>query len=74
MPIQRVGVLGCGLMGSGIAQVCATAGFDVTREVPFRITLLRSAREQHTVVLIVHHISFDGSSIAPLAAHASLEL
>jgi 3-hydroxybutyryl-CoA dehydrogenase len=28
--IQKVGVLGCGLMGSGIAQVSATAGFDVT--------------------------------------------
>ncbi|MFY9793670.1 MAG: 3-hydroxyacyl-CoA dehydrogenase NAD-binding domain-containing protein [Candidatus Sulfotelmatobacter sp.] len=31
MKIKKVGVLGCGLMGSGIAQVCATAGFDVTR-------------------------------------------
>jgi 3-hydroxybutyryl-CoA dehydrogenase len=30
MEIQKVGVLGCGLMGSGIAQVAATAGFDVT--------------------------------------------
>src|SRR5215475_10461262 len=30
MEIQKVGVLGCGLMGSGIAQVSATAGFDVT--------------------------------------------
>ncbi len=30
MPIKKVGVLGCGLMGSGIAQVAATAGFDVT--------------------------------------------
>src|ERR1700693_5751221 len=30
MNIKKVGVLGCGLMGSGIAQVCATAGFDVT--------------------------------------------
>jgi 3-hydroxybutyryl-CoA dehydrogenase len=29
MDIRRVGVLGCGLMGSGIAQVAATAGFDV---------------------------------------------
>lgn len=32
--IERVGVLGCGLMGSGIAQVCATAGFPtVARDV-----------------------------------------
>ena len=30
MEINKVGVLGCGLMGSGIAQVSATAGFDVT--------------------------------------------
>jgi 3-hydroxybutyryl-CoA dehydrogenase len=30
MEIKKVGVLGCGLMGSGIAQICATAGFDVT--------------------------------------------
>jgi len=29
MDIRRVGVIGCGLMGSGIAQVAATAGFDV---------------------------------------------
>jgi 3-hydroxybutyryl-CoA dehydrogenase len=30
MEIKRVGVLGCGLMGSGIAQVSAMAGFDTT--------------------------------------------
>ena len=30
MEIKSVAVLGCGLMGSGIAQVAATAGFDVT--------------------------------------------
>ncbi|MDR3749366.1 MAG: 3-hydroxybutyryl-CoA dehydrogenase [Acidobacteriota bacterium] len=30
MEIKKVGVLGCGLMGSGIAQVAATGGFDVT--------------------------------------------
>ncbi|MGH9533171.1 MAG: 3-hydroxyacyl-CoA dehydrogenase family protein, partial [Terriglobales bacterium] len=29
LDIKKVGVLGCGLMGSGIAQVSATAGFDV---------------------------------------------
>jgi 3-hydroxybutyryl-CoA dehydrogenase len=34
MAIDRVGVLGCGLMGHGIAQICAEAGWDVVvREV-----------------------------------------
>ena len=34
MAIQKVGVVGCGLMGSGIAQVSAAAGFPtVVREV-----------------------------------------
>ena len=34
MQIKTVGVLGCGLMGSGIAQVCAAAGYTtVVREV-----------------------------------------
>lgn len=33
MEIQRVGVIGCGLMGSGIAHVCARAGVEtVVRE------------------------------------------
>jgi 3-hydroxybutyryl-CoA dehydrogenase len=32
--IKRVGVLGCGLMGSGIAQISAAAGYDtIVREV-----------------------------------------
>lgn len=30
MKIERVGVVGCGLMGSGIAEVAARAGFEVT--------------------------------------------
>ncbi|MDX6613458.1 MAG: 3-hydroxybutyryl-CoA dehydrogenase [Blastocatellia bacterium] len=34
MEIKKVGVLGCGLMGAGIAQTAATAGFEtVVREV-----------------------------------------
>ena len=34
MEIKKVGVLGCGLMGAGIAQTAASAGFDVVvREV-----------------------------------------
>ncbi|MGW0180166.1 non-ribosomal peptide synthase/polyketide synthase, partial [Nocardia sp. NPDC003345] len=45
-----------------------SAGFDVTREIPVRITLLRTAADTHILVLVVHHIAFDGSSLAPLAA------
>ena len=30
MQIRKVAVIGCGLMGCGIAQVCATAGLDVS--------------------------------------------
>ena len=34
MAISKVGVLGCGLMGHGISQICAEAGWDVVvREV-----------------------------------------
>lgn len=34
MEIKKIGVVGCGLMGSGIVEVCARAGYDVVvREV-----------------------------------------
>ena len=32
--LKRIGVVGCGLMGSGIAQVCLSHGYEVvSREV-----------------------------------------
>lgn len=35
--INKVGILGCGLMGSGIAQICAEAGYEtIVREVEQR--------------------------------------
>jgi len=45
MKIQTVGVLGCGLMGAGIAQVCAAAGYKtIVREV--QQTLLESGLDR----------------------------
>ena len=29
MTIRKVGVVGCGLMGGGIAQTCAQSGYEV---------------------------------------------
>ena len=34
MKIEKVGVVGCGLMGAGIAEICAKSGYDtIAREV-----------------------------------------
>ncbi|MBF6356082.1 amino acid adenylation domain-containing protein [Nocardia higoensis] len=44
-----------------------TTGFDVTAEVPVRVELFRIAEEpsEYVLVLVVHHISADGWSMAP---------
>ncbi|MFE3293293.1 amino acid adenylation domain-containing protein, partial [Rhodococcus sp. NPDC059234] len=42
-------------------------GFDVAHEVPVRVRLLRTAADDHVLVLAVHHIVADGFSIGPLA-------
>ncbi len=44
-----------------------TAGFDVATAVPVRARLLRIDADQHVLVIVVHHISSDGASTAPLA-------
>ncbi|MFC8384149.1 non-ribosomal peptide synthase/polyketide synthase, partial [Nocardia sp. NPDC057272] len=44
----------------------ASVHFDVTREVPFRATLLRVDDRNHVAVLVMHHISGDGFSLRPL--------
>jgi len=43
--IQNVGVVGCGLMGSGIAEACARAGLDV-RVVDLDLETLERGRER----------------------------
>ncbi|MEC3954370.1 amino acid adenylation domain-containing protein [Nocardia sp. CDC153] len=44
-------------------------GYDLTREAPLRVGLFRvlPGSDVHVVVLVVHHISADGTSMAPLA-------
>ena len=41
--------------------------FDVTTTVPVRISILRKAADEHYLVCVIHHISADGSSVAPMA-------
>nr|WP_267468446.1 non-ribosomal peptide synthetase [Nocardia farcinica] len=41
--------------------------FDVTREIPFHVALLRPAPDEHVLAFVVHHVSADGASMAPLA-------
>ncbi|HVM63549.1 MAG TPA: 3-hydroxyacyl-CoA dehydrogenase NAD-binding domain-containing protein, partial [Acidimicrobiales bacterium] len=45
MDIERIGIVGCGLMGSGIAEVCARAGADVVVREPDE-ALLKGGRQR----------------------------
>ncbi|MEU5807506.1 amino acid adenylation domain-containing protein [Streptomyces sp. NPDC047718] len=48
----------------------AAAGyaFHLEREAPLRVTLFESGPEEHTLLLLLHHIAGDGWSAAPLAS------
>ncbi|WP_037181639.1 non-ribosomal peptide synthetase [Rhodococcoides fascians] len=43
-----------------------SAGFDVTSEVPVRLTLLELESSEHVLVVVAHHIAADGFSMVPL--------
>ncbi|WP_052433231.1 non-ribosomal peptide synthetase [Streptacidiphilus carbonis] len=54
----------------GLADAMAEAAahpFDLASEIPVRVSLLRLGAEEHVLVLLIHHIASDGSSMAPLA-------
>ena len=50
----------------------ARDGFDVAAGVAIRSRLLRSAADDHTLVLVIHHILADGVSMGPLARDVML--
>ncbi|WP_036529534.1 non-ribosomal peptide synthetase, partial [Nocardia sp. CNY236] len=52
-------------LSEAVLQV-AGQGFDVAEEIPVRVRLLRCGPEDHTLVLVVHHIAADGVSLGPL--------
>ncbi|MFB9902779.1 amino acid adenylation domain-containing protein [Allokutzneria oryzae] len=45
----------------------ARHGFDLTAEPPVRAHLLATSADEHTLLLVLHHIVGDGWSMAPLA-------
>ena len=42
--------------------------FDLSTEIPLRVTLFRLAEDEHLLVAVLHHIVADGGSITPLVA------
>ncbi|MFI5777056.1 amino acid adenylation domain-containing protein [Nocardia sp. NPDC051570] len=52
---------------SDLGAELMSTGFDVTVAAPVRIRLFSNGIDDHLLVLVVHHVCADGSSLAPLA-------
>ncbi|HWS39612.1 MAG TPA: amino acid adenylation domain-containing protein [Actinoplanes sp.] len=50
-----------------VSRAFFAEGFDLSTDLPLRAQLLRTGPTEHELLLMVHHISFDGESAAPLA-------
>ncbi|PPG32448.1 non-ribosomal peptide synthetase [Pseudoclavibacter sp. RFBG4] len=64
-PVQRIHAPVSGLLQS--EPVDASAGFDLTRDLPFRAGLSELGDGSWLLQLVIHHIATDGASLAPLA-------
>ncbi|SOB85564.1 non-ribosomal peptide synthetase [Streptomyces sp. 1331.2] len=63
----RLTVHDCTATGPAEALAAAVGrGFDVTTELPLRAHLMVVGPEEHVLLLVIHHIATDGSSMAPL--------
>ncbi|EPH46597.1 non-ribosomal peptide synthetase [Streptomyces aurantiacus] len=43
----------------------AAEGFDLDTDLPLRLTVFRTAPQEHVLMFVFHHIAADGSSMAP---------
>ncbi|MDQ0791844.1 non-ribosomal peptide synthetase [Streptomyces sp. B1I3] len=48
-------------------EAAAKTAIDIEHRLPLRATLLRPAVDAHVLVLVIHHIAADGSSLSTLA-------
>ncbi|MFE7593340.1 amino acid adenylation domain-containing protein, partial [Kitasatospora sp. NPDC057512] len=65
-PRLRVTTVGPDGLPERLAEA-ARHGFDLAAEPPLRAELFEQAADEHTLLLVVHHIAGDGWSMGPLA-------
>ncbi|MFF0526955.1 amino acid adenylation domain-containing protein [Nocardia amikacinitolerans] len=53
-------------------RVLARGGFDLTRDTPLRIALLRTGAQRYQLGIVLHHIAADGWSLGPLTRDLAL--